>query len=824
MSSAAAEPAPAAGPADRPRLRSSLVLRKSADGFIAKDPTARTYVRIGEREHFLLTRLEEPRDGLRREFEKQFSEPISEEDFADFLKLCARRGLLEGSEPAAPIDDDLGDFGDEPEPAPGAGEGQTGKRKSFADLLYFRKSLCDPDRFLTRLEPSVRFLFAPAFLTAAGSVFAIALLIFASDPAAPLRDVNAARSWEAAVLTVALLLGVTVCHEIGHGLTCKHFGGEVREMGVLMLLCMPCLFCNVSDAWLFEKRWQRVAVTMAGTCVDAVFWAIAVILWRLTVGGSWPNTFACMLMSVTGVRALMNLNPLTRLDGYYALTDLLAVPNLRQVAREQWMRAVRRVLWGEKPSSGAAVNRAAFVYGALCWWFYVVALLGSFTGVVRVVQGRAGPFEMFVTAVLILFLPKRVFKGLSKGEIVRMLRKRPSRAMMWGGALSAAAFAAFVIPAPSTAGGEFTIRPTRRVEVHAEVAAFVKAIHVREGERVEPGRLLAELEIPDLTSRISQKKSELAETAALLRRFEAGPRPEEVREAQLRVARAEAWRDLGRQDLDRAKIVFEQEMLRAGEEVSQYRAELDLGISSLERSKRLFDRQALPGEQYRAEIKKVEMLRSKLQQAEALKRQKEIGGTRAAEAELARRDQELAEARGALGLLQAGTRPEDVEAERAKFARVTEELRLLESQTEKLRVVSPAGGIVVTPRVHERVGAYMIQGAVLVELEDVGTGVVEIAVPEDDVAGVAPGQPVELKVRALPYAKFSSQVGRVAPIAAKAAPNVPGTVAVYCDVENPEAVLRSGMTGYARIRRGDRSLAVAAVTQVVKYLRTEFWW
>ena len=59
--------------------------------------------------------------------------------------------------------------------------------------------------------------------------------------------------WETAVLAGLVLLVVTLLHELAHGLTCKHYGGEVREIGFLLLFFMPCFYCNVSDAWLLAR-------------------------------------------------------------------------------------------------------------------------------------------------------------------------------------------------------------------------------------------------------------------------------------------------------------------------------------------------------------------------------------------------------------------------------------------------------------------------------------------------------------------------------------------------------------------------------------------
>ncbi len=123
-------------------------------------------------------------------------------------------------------------------------------------------------------------------------------------------------------------------HESAHGLTCKHHGGEVHEMGFLLILFMPAFFCNVSDAWLFAEKRKRLAVTLAGGFFEIFLWSLAVFTWRATVQDSLVNYLAWLVVSVSGVRVLFNMVPFIKLDGYYILSDLFDIPNLRQRALE----------------------------------------------------------------------------------------------------------------------------------------------------------------------------------------------------------------------------------------------------------------------------------------------------------------------------------------------------------------------------------------------------------------------------------------------------------------------------------------------------------
>ena len=222
---------------------------------------------------------------------------------------------------------------------------QPPRRATAQSFLYWRRRLTDPDRFFGWLEPRVRFLWTPGFvavstcgvLTAAGIAWANRAL-FVSQFAEALR-------WETLVLAWLMVLATAVCHESAHGLTCKHFGGEVHEIGFLLLYLMPGLYCNVSDAWLFPEKSKRLWVTFAGAYCDLLVWALSMIVWRVALQATLLNYLAWVAASVTGIRALMNLTPLIKLDGYYLLSDLVNIPNLRQRSLNRLTAHVRWLLW-----------------------------------------------------------------------------------------------------------------------------------------------------------------------------------------------------------------------------------------------------------------------------------------------------------------------------------------------------------------------------------------------------------------------------------------------------------------------------------------------
>ena len=80
------------------------------------------------------------------------------------------------------------------------------------------------------------------------------------------RLVLARRRSRFANVVVFWVTGVVVIliHELGHGFACKHFGGEVHELGFMLIYFQPAFYCNVNDAWSFPALRARLWVTAAG--------------------------------------------------------------------------------------------------------------------------------------------------------------------------------------------------------------------------------------------------------------------------------------------------------------------------------------------------------------------------------------------------------------------------------------------------------------------------------------------------------------------------------------------------------------------------------
>ena len=119
------------------------------------------------------------------------------------------------------------------------------------------------------------------------------------------------------ILLLWLLFPVLkIAHELGHGLVTKAFGGEVHELGVMIMVFTPVPYVEASAAWAFRSKWQRILVGAAGMMVELVLASIALAIWLHTEPGR-AHLLAYNTILIAGASTvLFNANPLLRFDGY----------------------------------------------------------------------------------------------------------------------------------------------------------------------------------------------------------------------------------------------------------------------------------------------------------------------------------------------------------------------------------------------------------------------------------------------------------------------------------------------------------------------------
>jgi putative peptide zinc metalloprotease protein len=227
--------------------------------------------------------------------------------------------------------------------------GQQKMQNRLMNVLFPRIRLWDPDRFLCRWMPVAKSLFSKF-----GAVVWLAVVLFTLSVVLPQwqqlktaasNTLDFTHNIENIFLLYATFVIIKLIHELGHAFACRRFGGECHELGIMLLVLVPTPYVDASTAWSFPSKWQRVFVGAAGMIVELFVASICALIWCATNHDAYP-LFSQLLYNAMFVASvstvIFNANPLLRYDGYYILSDLLEIPNLRQKSTEYALGLIKR--------------------------------------------------------------------------------------------------------------------------------------------------------------------------------------------------------------------------------------------------------------------------------------------------------------------------------------------------------------------------------------------------------------------------------------------------------------------------------------------------
>jgi putative peptide zinc metalloprotease protein len=383
--------------------------------------------------------------------------------------------------------------------------------------LSIRIPLFDPDEFLKATLPFVR----PVFGVGGFLVWLAVVLMGATLAAEHWSELTENVSDRVLATGNLLVLALTfpiikALHEFGHAYATRTFGGEVHEMGVLLLALMPIPYVDATGAVGFRSKWQRALVGAAGMMVELFLASLAMLAWTaLEPGLARSALFDAML--IAGVSTLLfNGNPLLRYDGYYILSDLIEMPNLGVRANRYWGYLADRYLFAvreAKAEDATPGERRWFVFyapAAFVYRFLVMVSIGIFLAneffIVGVVLALWSAFTMLVVP---------VFKGLKYVLYNPKLNPTRGRAIrVTAGIVAALAVVLGLTPMPLRTQSEGILWLPEQAEVRAGSAGFVSRVLVPAGTEVEAGTPLVECEDPVLAAEIRVSRARIEEVKA----------------------------------------------------------------------------------------------------------------------------------------------------------------------------------------------------------------------------------------------------------------------------------------------------------------------
>ncbi len=607
--------------------------------------------------------------------------------------------------------------------------------------------LVDPDRILTRIDRAVgRWIFSYWGLLAMAALCLWAIIPLVEFKVSSISTFH----WWDFLFTYFIAVLLILLHEVGHGLACKHYGGTVNEMGLLLIYgLIPGAYCDVSDSYTFAERKDKVMVSMAGTFVSVTEIAVMLLIYHYSSEGFFLKSALLLTLAISFWPTLKNLNPFVQFDGYYALADALDIPNLRERSFRYLGLLFKEKVLGIKtdaPSPTPRERRIFILFGLGAALYSTALILGLWVMTLLPLAIEHLHFWGIVLTALFAYyiLGKLVFRpGVQFFYFLREHRQElmSSPRVPALGLAAIASLGLLFMGWPLYIDGDFTVEPQRRAQVIAQQSGLIAKVHVREGQQVEAGALLVELRNDELQKSLAMTQTQLRIARTQVQLLTAGTRIEELEISRAQAQEASIERRYARRE----------SALRRRQKQAQLVTAADADASRLQR------------------------LRSR---AHAQK------------------------ASSSLALLKAGTREEDLLAATATLKELEIKLNELKKRVVNLEIRSPINGTIVGSQLLEKEHQLLESGQRYCEVHDLERIKIELHLPPGSLyTEVQKGQSAALRLKGDPHRLLDATVATISPVR-----STDGTVKIRMDaVPNPG--WPSGASGHGRIYGERRAIA-----------------
>jgi HlyD family secretion protein len=316
------------------------------------------------------------------------------------------------------------------------------------------------------------------------------------------------------------------------------------------------------------------------------------------------------------------------------------------------------------------------------------------------------------------------------------------------------------LPIIVTANG--TIQPEKSINVSPKSSGKLKSLLVKEGQTVKEGQILAYMDESNTVGQITQADGQLAAAQASLDLLRAGNRAQDIAQAQANVTNTQAT-------LEQSEIVYRQ-------------------------NQQLYKEGAIASRDLDASRTTMEANRAKVTQA-----------------------------REALSLQQAGSRPEEIDRAEAQVVAAAGSLQSVQSQLDDTVIRAPFDGVVL--RKYADPGAFVtpttssssVSSATASSILALASNNQVVAnVAEANIAQIAIGQEVTLQVDAYPNKTFSGRVVSISPQAI-VTQNVTSFEVKAEITSKDKQMLRAGMNASLEFKAGSlKNVLVVPTVAIVR--------
>ncbi len=382
--------------------------------------------------------------------------------------------------------------------------------------MAFRMPLYDPDRFLQRALPAVRWLMgrfgALLWLVVVGLAVKVAM---DNAPALIAQTEGVLSPGNLPLLYLGLLI-IKLLHEFGHAFACRHLGGEVHQMGMILMYLSPLPYVDATSSWAFRSKWQRIVVASAGMIVEVFVAALATFVWAATGEGALHSLAYNMMFVASVTTVLFNANPLLRYDGYYILSDLLEIPNLQGRSMQMLRHLAESYLFGCRNSQSPAHSQKEAVllavFGVASWAYRILLFVSIALWIsdqflilgVLIALGCVYSFTLKPLWQLIHYLTSNP----------RLARTRQRAVFVTAGAAAVALLVLGWWPLPNRFRAPGILEAEQYSELFTVTPGIIAEVLTPAGSVVQQGQPLLRLESRELELSVAAARAELARAIA----------------------------------------------------------------------------------------------------------------------------------------------------------------------------------------------------------------------------------------------------------------------------------------------------------------------
>ena len=501
-----------------------------------------------------------------------------------------------------------------------------------------------------------------------------------------------------------------------------------------------------------------------------------ILIWFLARTRENVSTFSLAIASISFISLLITMNPLIRSNGYHWLAAYVDEPFLKGKAYKALINKFKGNAYREADENKLVAYAMASTVFMLLFLTVVIVAIGH---ILKMQLGGAG---ILLTGVIAAILVKKLiykmkqldqayersvqFDRWKKRTILKdskqeVQEKQKSPAMSFvRQALTVLFVALMFVPYSYQPGGSFSVLPYQKQEIVSEIAGIIEEVYFDGGEFVPKGTLIGRLGCSEYIAQEKIFNARVLEQKAIIDELKSKPRPEEV----LLATRA--------LEVEKTRLSFSQAKVTRLEKLYSERA---TSFEELEDARRV----------YRVDLDQVE------------------------------------EKQANLKLVELGASKDQVSAAEAKFKSLEEERNYFRDKIEKSKMYMPFNGRIADVHLKQKTGSFLEKGKPLTVVENTDQVFAQIEIPESDIGYITPNARTVVRPNAMQDLEFHGVVATVAPNVEKM--RFGKVVQVVTVLENKDGLIKTGMTGHAKIEGGTLPIWKVFSLALLRFVKVEVW-